>query len=81
MKRITATEFKAKCLSIMDEVAHTGEGITILKRGRVVAQLVAAPAADEEFPQNSLKGSVEFLGDIVGPVLPQDAWESLAGQR
>ena len=81
MKNITATEFKAKCLAIMDQVAHTREGVTILKHGRAVAQLIAAPTTDEEYPQKTLKGSVEFLEDVVGPVLPADAWESLDGQR
>jgi len=40
VKTLTSTEFKAKCLSILDEVAETGEPVTILKRGKPVAQLV-----------------------------------------
>jgi prevent-host-death family protein len=77
MRTISATEFKAKCLAILDEVERTGEGVTILKRGRPVAQIVpTAGFHDEAFPQHSLRGTVTILGDIVAPVLPADAWES-----
>ena len=35
-----ASEFKAKCLAILDQVNSTRETVTILKRGKPVAQLV-----------------------------------------
>ena len=37
---MTATEFRAKCLGLIDEVAETGREIVITKRGRPVARLV-----------------------------------------
>lgn len=40
MRRIRASELKAKCLAILDEIARTGESVTILKRGRPIASLV-----------------------------------------
>ena len=43
MKVIKAAEFKAKCLSLMDEVAATGEPLVITKRGKRVARLVPEP--------------------------------------
>ena len=42
MKVIIASEFKAKCLKIMDEVTATGEPAIITKHGVPVAQLVPA---------------------------------------
>jgi prevent-host-death family protein len=39
MKEITATQFKARCLRVLDEVAETGESVVITKRGRPVARL------------------------------------------
>ncbi len=36
---ITATEFKAKCLRLLDMVNRTGEELIIFKRGRPVARL------------------------------------------
>ena len=35
MQTIKASEFKAKCLRLMDEVNHTGEGIIITKNGNL----------------------------------------------
>ena len=40
-RTIKASEFKAKCLKLMDEVAETGEEIVITKNGRPTARLVA----------------------------------------
>ena len=37
---MSATEFRAKCLGLMDEVAETGMEIVIAKRGRPAARLV-----------------------------------------
>lgn len=39
MKEITATQFRARCLRLLDEVAETGEPVVITKRGRPVARL------------------------------------------
>ena len=76
MRRLKATEFKAGCLAHLDEVARTGEPITITKRGRPVAQVIPAFPVNARFPQESLRGTIEICGDIVAPVLPPGAWES-----
>ena len=39
MKAIKASEFKAKCLRLMDEVAESGIPLVITKNGKPVAQL------------------------------------------
>jgi prevent-host-death family protein len=70
MRAIRASEFMAKCLAILDEVERTGEPVTILKRGRPVARLVPPALGEIEYPQRALFGTVEILGDIVEPVLP-----------
>lgn len=43
--QIAAGEFKAKCLSILDEVSTTREPVTVTKRGKPVAVIVPVPAA------------------------------------
>ena len=75
MREINASEFKAKCLAILDEVAQTGQPVTILKRGRHIAQLVPAVPRVGQYPQESLVGTVQIHGDIVAPVLPPEAWD------
>ena len=76
MRSIRASEFKAKCLAILDEVNRTGEPVTILKRGRPVARLLPPSATQGKYPQESLRGTVKIHGDILEPVLPAEAWES-----
>ena len=41
---VAAGEFKAKCLHILDQVNKTREPVTITKRGKPVARVVAIPA-------------------------------------
>ena len=79
METINASEFKAKCLAILDRVRDTGERIVILKRGRPVAELWPPSQAESEYPQSELKGTATVVGDIVGPVVPEHYWDSLAG--
>ncbi len=40
MKTIKASEFKAKCLALMDDVAESGEEIVVTKNGKPVSRLV-----------------------------------------
>ena len=54
---ISATEFKAKCLAILDDVEASGNTVTVTKRGRPVATV--GPAKIKEFP--SLKGCLEGI--------------------
>jgi len=42
---LTATEFKAKCLGLIDQVHEGGEPVVITKHGKVVAKLVGASTA------------------------------------
>jgi prevent-host-death family protein len=77
MRVVTATELKAKCLAILDQVAATGETVTVTKRGRPVARISAATTeGSERYPQQSLAGTFEVVGDIVSPPLPAQAWEA-----
>ena len=68
---LSATEFKAKCLAKLDEVAATRRDLVITKHGKPVAKLVPV---DTPGPVDSLAGSVTFLGDVVGPM--HEEWGS-----
>ena len=66
-RTIKASEFKAKCLKLMDEVAENGEEIVITKNGKPVAKLTAY----RERPKTLFgidKGRLEILGDIISPI-------------
>jgi antitoxin (DNA-binding transcriptional repressor) of toxin-antitoxin stability system len=59
-------------------VNSTHEVVTILKRGKPVAQLVPPVHLESGYPQDDLRGSARILGDIEAPPLPAEAWESEA---
>lgn len=67
---ISASQFKAKCLGLLDEVAD-GETLTVTKRGRPVARVVPIDATP------SLRGSVRFLvndDELLAPL--GDVWDA-----
>jgi prevent-host-death family protein len=67
MRTMKASEFKAKCLKLMDEVARSGEPLVVTKNGRPIAQL--SPISRERRSIWGLhKGQIEILGDIISPV-------------
>ena len=59
---LSATEFKAKCLRILDEL--DSQGVVITKRGQPVAKLTPVPKVDNSQLIGSLKGKVIIKGDI-----------------
>ena len=67
MEIIKASEFKARCLQLMDRVAETGEPIVVTKNGKPVAQL--APLQKKPNTLYGLhKGKIEIEGDILSPI-------------
>lgn len=79
MKTINASDFKAHCLTILDEVAETGMPVVITKRGHEVAQLFPFVPAGPTYSQHTLFGSVEVVGDITGPAVDPDDWDANRG--
>jgi prevent-host-death family protein len=66
MRTIKASEFKATCLKLMDEVAVSGEPVVITKNGKPVAQL--GPVVSRPRTLRGLhKGQIEILGDVIDP--------------
>lgn len=66
-RKINAAAFKARCLALIDEVAESGQPITVTKRGKAKVQIVAV----REKPKTlwgATKGTFKILGDIVGPI-------------
>jgi prevent-host-death family protein len=67
MRTVKASEFKAKCLRLMDEVAATGEPLVVTKNGKPIAQL--GPVSRQRKSLWGLhKGQIEILGDIIEPI-------------
>jgi prevent-host-death family protein len=72
--KISAAEFKAHCLRLLDQVSRTGDELVILKRGRPVARLV--PARDAK-PWLALRGRGSFTGDPFASVVDASEIEVL----
>ncbi len=70
MTTYKASEFKAKCLKIMDEVAETGEQVTVTKRG--VPRVRVVPIVERPKSMYGVdKGKIKILGDVVSPMPPE----------
>ncbi len=77
-KTIKASEFKAKCLQLMDEVAATGEEIVITKNGRPVSRLL--PYREKRKSWFGVdRGKIVILGDIMEPIDVE--WEAESGRN
>ncbi len=64
-RMVTATELKAKCLALLDEVDDRGNTITVTKRGRPVATLQPMKKRPWKSPKGAWIGKVQIVGDIV----------------
>jgi prevent-host-death family protein len=65
--QISAAEFKATCLDLMDAVERTHASVIVTKRGRAVARL--APVRERSRAAfGLLKGRIAVRGDIIGPI-------------
>ena len=86
-RTIKASEFKAKCLKLMDEVAASGEEIVITKNGKPVAKLTPCePVAVERHKDRAKspfgldKGKYEIIGDLDDAFLDVD-WDAETAKR
>ena len=75
MKTIGAGAFKAKCLSIIDDVHANGRELIITKRGKPMAKLVPIAVEKPDSIFGFLKGKVKVVGDIVSPIVEPWEWD------
>lgn len=76
VRTMSATEFRSKCLGLIDEVFETGIEIVITKRGEPVARLVPY----RKRPKTLFgidRGKIEILGDLDEPL--GIAWDAEQG--
>jgi len=69
-----ASEFKAKCLQILDDVAESRRPVTVTKRGKPVARLVPVETEPRTL-DGTWDGKVKIMGDIVYFDTSED-WEA-----
>lgn len=80
---VNVTDFKARCLALLDEVGTRGGTITITKRGRPLATVGPAEESAWKSPEGSWAKRVTLLRDPLDADTA-DLWEVVgtnAGSR
>jgi prevent-host-death family protein len=73
MKKIAAAVFKARCLTLMEDVRSTRQPLLITKRGKPMAKLVPVDDPKDDFI-GSLRGVFEVVGNLEDDA--PEPWES-----
>ena len=76
MQKVAAGVFKAKCLSLIDEVDQKREEFIVTKRGRPVAKLIPVEQEKDDI-FGFYAGKLKIIGDIVSPAIPLERWKRL----
>jgi prevent-host-death family protein len=76
MQEIAISEFKAKCLALIEEVNKTKQPIRITRHGKPIAEVVPSSPERKRRKLGSMSGTVKILGDIVSPVIDLDEFEA-----
>ena len=71
MKQVSISEFKAKCVSLIEKVNKTKEPLRIVRHGQPVAEII--PVQPETRGRNFLGSGMKTFDildqDIVGPII------------
>ena len=77
MKEIAISEFKAKCLALLEQVQKTKKPIRVTRFGKPVAEVVPPSQTRTTDWMGSMKGKSKILGDIIAPASDEYDWEVL----
>ena len=76
MRDIPISQFKAKCLGLIEQVHKTRQPLRITRHGVPVAEVVpAGPDRKRKFV-GDMVGTAEIVGDIVSPIIDLDDIEA-----
>jgi prevent-host-death family protein len=77
MVEVPISEFKAKCLALLEQVRKTRQPLRITRHGKPVAEVVPPSATmDRAKWIGSMKGTIKIKGDIISPANEPDDWEA-----
>ena len=69
MREVGITEFKAKCLSLLDEVSKTRKPLRITRRGKPIAEVIPPSPLHKRRKLGAMARTGKILGDILSPVI------------
>jgi prevent-host-death family protein len=76
MEEIAISKFKATCLAVLERVRKTGQPIRVTRFGQPVAEINPPGCAKRAIRLGGGVGTMEILGDIVGPIGDIADWEA-----
>jgi hypothetical protein len=78
MQEMAISEFKAKCLAMLDQVCKTKKPLRITRFGKPIAEVVPPSSVQGRAAWiGSMRDSVEIVGDIISPANEESEWEAL----
>jgi len=78
MVEVPISEFKAKCLALLEQVRRTRQPLRITRHGKPVAEVIPPSASvDRAKWIGSMKGKIKIERDIVSPAFAREEWEML----
>ncbi len=78
IREVAISEFKAKCLSLLEQVSKTKTPLRVTRRGQPIADVIPASSDVEERNwMGSMSDSLEITGDVVAPVIEIQEIEAL----
>ena len=76
MKTMIISEFKAKCIAALQEVAVTGEPLVVTRHKKPIAKVVPFQVSPKKRKLGAQQGSIICHADIVKTDFSED-WEML----
>jgi antitoxin (DNA-binding transcriptional repressor) of toxin-antitoxin stability system len=76
MEEIAISKFKATCLAVLERVRKTGQPIRVTRFGQAVAEINPPQGTKRTIRMGGGIGTMEILGDIVGPTGDISEWEA-----
>jgi prevent-host-death family protein len=78
MREVAISEFKAKCLALLDQVRKTKKPIRVTRFGKPIAEVIPPSSVQGRAAWiGSMKDSIEIVGDIISPADEESEWEAL----
>jgi prevent-host-death family protein len=73
MTEVSISQFKARCLKLLEQVRRTRQPIRITRHGKPIAEVIPpTEIVDRAAWIDSMRDSIEIVGDIVSPANDED---------
>jgi len=69
MTDVPISEFKAKCLGLIEQVHKTRRPLRITRHGRPLAEVIPAGPDRKRTFLGDMIGTAEIVGDVVSPII------------